>query len=100
MDDDLKRAIPRRLAGRIAPRLDAIADARSRDLSWPEIAAIIGPQLELDLADIRKAALRLQKGYVRARQAVDKGRLKVTPIAMPAPAPQAQPPTTGGFKKL
>ncbi|MHB8253790.1 MAG: hypothetical protein ACYDEV_08840 [Acidiferrobacter sp.] len=76
MANDLSKLAPTRLPARLVPYVDAVATARSRGVTWYQIAEALAPVLNLDMTHRRDTERRLQKAFKSALQQIEKGRLR------------------------
>ena len=103
----------RRISARIARHVPAIADARARGVGWAQIAAVVGPEVGIDVSDLAAAAKRMQQAFTRAVRQIEKGKLRAGPpssvsgpavpkvSAVPAAGPQSAPAKPAGrFKDV
>ena len=101
MQLDIKSTTPSTLVGRIAPHVAAITAAREKGITWPVISRALAETLGVPVA--AGTAKRVRQGYIQARAAIEKGRLKPRPAgavpARAAPKPNLSG-TPGGFQSV
>ena len=86
----------RRISARIARHVPAIADARARGVGWAQIAAVVGPEVGIDVSDLAAAAKRMQQAFTRAVRQIEKGKLRSGPLPVVQQMPEpATPPVPG-----
>ncbi|MGA7178771.1 MAG: hypothetical protein WBX11_04175 [Thiobacillaceae bacterium] len=81
-----------KLTGRIAQYANAITEARLRGVTWGQIAVVLGPDIGLDVSDLRKAAKAVQHAHSRACVQIAKGRLRSGEVVLPS---LRSPPSSG-----
>lgn len=77
----------RRISARVARHVPAITDARARGVGWAQIAALVGPEVGIDVTDLAVAAKRVQQAFTRAVRQIEKGKLRAGPLPATPPVP-------------